>query len=101
MVTEPVPASLTILHGFMEDGMVETTTGSKAKPCDAFAADGKALTSGKRLELLDPPHPLDPLDPLDPLAQGERTVPAPRDARLGDDGAETTHAGMPVDTGTG
>ncbi|WP_086826728.1 hypothetical protein [Streptomyces sp. NRRL B-24572] len=96
MATAPVPASLTILHGFMEDGMVETTTGSKAELCDAFAADGKALTSGKRLELLDL------LDPLDSLAQCERTVDAPRDARLGDDGAaEITHAGTPVATGTG
>ncbi|MEV5876276.1 metalloregulator ArsR/SmtB family transcription factor [Streptomyces sp. NPDC052101] len=41
-----------------------TTTGSKAQLYDAFAASGKALASGKRLELLDL------------LAQGERTVDA-------------------------
>ncbi|AJF65257.1 ArsR/SmtB family transcription factor [Streptomyces vietnamensis] len=44
--------------------MVKTTTGSKAELYDAFAASGKALASGKRLELLDL------------LAQGERTVDA-------------------------
>jgi rhodanese-related sulfurtransferase/DNA-binding transcriptional ArsR family regulator len=45
--------------------MAETTaTGSKAELYDAFAASGKALASGKRLELLDL------------LAQGERTVDA-------------------------
>ncbi|OLZ68904.1 ArsR family transcriptional regulator [Streptomyces sp. IMTB 2501] len=45
--------------------MTETTaTGSKARLYDAFAASGKALASGKRLELLDL------------LAQGERTVDA-------------------------
>ncbi|PZG87181.1 ArsR family transcriptional regulator [Streptomyces sp. NTH33] len=45
--------------------MVETThAGSKAHLYDAFAASGKALASGKRLELLDL------------LAQGERTVDA-------------------------
>ncbi|MEV6053667.1 metalloregulator ArsR/SmtB family transcription factor [Streptomyces sp. NPDC052107] len=45
--------------------MEETTaTGSKAELYDAFAASGKALASGKRLELLDL------------LAQGERTVDA-------------------------
>ncbi|MCL6669209.1 ArsR/SmtB family transcription factor [Streptomyces panaciradicis] len=42
----------------------ETTTGSKARLYDAFAVSGKALASGKRLELLDL------------LAQGERTVDA-------------------------
>ncbi|MFF5187398.1 ArsR/SmtB family transcription factor [Streptomyces sp. NPDC000345] len=41
-----------------------TTTGTKARLYDAFAAGGKALASGKRLELLDL------------LAQGERTVDA-------------------------
>lgn len=41
-----------------------TTTGTKAQLYDAFAASGKALASGKRLELLDL------------LAQGERTVDA-------------------------
>ncbi|WP_327312657.1 ArsR/SmtB family transcription factor [Streptomyces sp. NBC_01235] len=45
--------------------MAETTTaGAKARLYDAFAASGKALASGKRLELLDL------------LAQGERTVDA-------------------------
>ncbi|MGW1809867.1 ArsR/SmtB family transcription factor [Streptomyces sp. NPDC002078] len=45
--------------------MAETTaTGSKTELYDAFAASGKALASGKRLELLDL------------LAQGERTVDA-------------------------
>jgi rhodanese-related sulfurtransferase/DNA-binding transcriptional ArsR family regulator len=45
--------------------MSETTTaGTKARLYDAFAASGKALASGKRLELLDL------------LAQGERTVDA-------------------------
>ncbi|MEU5539610.1 metalloregulator ArsR/SmtB family transcription factor [Streptomyces sp. NPDC020362] len=41
-----------------------TTAGAKARLYDAFAASGKALASGKRLELLDL------------LAQGERTVDA-------------------------
>lgn len=41
-----------------------TTAGTKAQLYDAFAASGKALASGKRLELLDL------------LAQGERTVDA-------------------------
>ncbi|APU43325.1 ArsR/SmtB family transcription factor [Streptomyces sp. TN58] len=41
-----------------------TKSGSKAALYDAFAASGKALASGKRLELLDL------------LAQGERTVDA-------------------------
>ncbi|MFH8622840.1 ArsR/SmtB family transcription factor [Streptomyces vietnamensis] len=41
-----------------------TTSGKKAALYDAFAASGKALASGKRLELLDL------------LAQGERTVDA-------------------------
>ncbi|MEV7977875.1 metalloregulator ArsR/SmtB family transcription factor [Streptomyces sp. NPDC086519] len=41
-----------------------TTGGTKAALYDAFAASGKALASGKRLELLDL------------LAQGERTVDA-------------------------
>ncbi|WAZ24629.1 metalloregulator ArsR/SmtB family transcription factor [Streptomyces cinnabarinus] len=41
-----------------------TTSGGKAALYDAFAASGKALASGKRLELLDL------------LAQGERTVDA-------------------------
>ncbi|MFC4463561.1 ArsR/SmtB family transcription factor [Streptomyces xiangluensis] len=41
-----------------------TTAGRKAQLYDAFAASGKALASGKRLELLDL------------LAQGERTVDA-------------------------
>ncbi|MGW0750661.1 ArsR/SmtB family transcription factor [Streptomyces sp. NPDC002587] len=41
-----------------------TTSGTKAALYDAFAASGKALASGKRLELLDL------------LAQGERTVDA-------------------------
>ncbi|MEV6206123.1 metalloregulator ArsR/SmtB family transcription factor [Kitasatospora sp. NPDC051914] len=40
------------------------TAGTKAQLYDAFAASGKALASGKRLELLDL------------LAQGERTVDA-------------------------
>ncbi|QOV34594.1 metalloregulator ArsR/SmtB family transcription factor [Streptomyces ferrugineus] len=40
------------------------TAGAKAELYDAFAASGKALASGKRLELLDL------------LAQGERTVDA-------------------------
>ncbi|WP_112469528.1 ArsR/SmtB family transcription factor [Streptomyces triticisoli] len=45
--------------------MAETAhTGSKSRLYDAFAASGKALASGKRLELLDL------------LAQGERTVDA-------------------------
>jgi rhodanese-related sulfurtransferase/DNA-binding transcriptional ArsR family regulator len=45
--------------------MADTTTaGSKARLYDAFAVSGKALASGKRLELLDL------------LAQGERTVDA-------------------------
>jgi rhodanese-related sulfurtransferase/DNA-binding transcriptional ArsR family regulator len=49
----------------MEDGMAETAhMGSKAQLYDAFAVSGKALASGKRLELLDL------------LAQGERTVDA-------------------------
>jgi rhodanese-related sulfurtransferase/DNA-binding transcriptional ArsR family regulator len=49
----------------MEDAMAgSTTTGTKAELYDAFAASGKALASGKRLELLDL------------LAQGERTVEA-------------------------
>jgi rhodanese-related sulfurtransferase/DNA-binding MarR family transcriptional regulator len=53
----------------MEDGMVETSVKgskaqSKAELYDAFAASGKALASGKRLELLDL------------LAQGERSVDA-------------------------
>ncbi len=42
----------------------ETRTASRARLYDAFAASGKALASGKRLELLDV------------LAQGERTVDA-------------------------
>lgn len=41
-----------------------TPTGTKAQLYDAFASSGKALASGKRLELLDL------------LAQGERTVDA-------------------------
>ncbi|MBT2407620.1 MULTISPECIES: metalloregulator ArsR/SmtB family transcription factor [unclassified Streptomyces] len=41
-----------------------TTSGTKAALYEAFAASGKALASGKRLELLDL------------LAQGERTVDA-------------------------
>jgi rhodanese-related sulfurtransferase/DNA-binding transcriptional ArsR family regulator len=41
-----------------------TTSGAKAALYDAFATSGKALASGKRLELLDL------------LAQGERTVDA-------------------------
>ncbi|GGN67082.1 transcriptional regulator [Streptomyces albiflavescens] len=41
-----------------------TTAGTKSRLYDAFAASGKALASGKRLELLDL------------LAQGERTVDA-------------------------
>ncbi|MFH8386816.1 ArsR/SmtB family transcription factor [Kitasatospora sp. NPDC018058] len=41
-----------------------TQNGAKARLYDAFAASGKALASGKRLELLDL------------LAQGERTVDA-------------------------
>ncbi|HEY9369111.1 metalloregulator ArsR/SmtB family transcription factor [Streptomyces sp.] len=41
-----------------------TTSGSKSALYDAFATSGKALASGKRLELLDL------------LAQGERTVDA-------------------------
>ncbi|MFP1624600.1 ArsR/SmtB family transcription factor [Streptomyces sp. 5K101] len=44
--------------------MAETTSRSKSRLYDAFAAGGKALASGKRLELLDL------------LAQGERTVDA-------------------------
>ncbi|MEU9244480.1 metalloregulator ArsR/SmtB family transcription factor [Streptomyces sp. NPDC048385] len=45
--------------------MAETVTaGTKARLYEAFAASGKALASGKRLELLDL------------LAQGERTVDA-------------------------
>jgi rhodanese-related sulfurtransferase/DNA-binding transcriptional ArsR family regulator len=49
----------------MEDVMVENVTaGSKAELYEAFAASGKALASGKRLELLDL------------LAQSERTVEA-------------------------
>jgi rhodanese-related sulfurtransferase/DNA-binding transcriptional ArsR family regulator len=53
----------------MEDGTVETSVKgskaqSKAELYDAFAASGKALASGKRLELLDL------------LAQGERSVDA-------------------------
>jgi rhodanese-related sulfurtransferase/DNA-binding transcriptional ArsR family regulator len=48
----------------MEDFMAETKTGTKTQLYDAFAASGKALASGKRLELLDL------------LAQGERTVDA-------------------------
>ncbi|NGN63276.1 metalloregulator ArsR/SmtB family transcription factor [Streptomyces sp. A7024] len=45
----------------MEEAMAEST---KTRLYDAFAASGKALASGKRLELLDL------------LAQGERTVDA-------------------------
>jgi rhodanese-related sulfurtransferase/DNA-binding transcriptional ArsR family regulator len=49
----------------MEDAMSENTkSATKARLYDAFAASGKALASGKRLELLDL------------LAQGERTVDA-------------------------
>ncbi|WDV56618.1 metalloregulator ArsR/SmtB family transcription factor [Streptomyces coeruleorubidus] len=49
----------------MEDLLAgNTTAGTKAQLYDAFAASGKALASGKRLELLDL------------LAQGERTVDA-------------------------
>jgi rhodanese-related sulfurtransferase/DNA-binding transcriptional ArsR family regulator len=49
----------------MEDVVVSTTdNGSKTALYDAFAASGKALSSGKRLELLDL------------LAQGERSVDA-------------------------
>jgi rhodanese-related sulfurtransferase/DNA-binding MarR family transcriptional regulator len=49
----------------MEDVLAgNTTAGTKAQLYDAFAASGKALASGKRLELLDL------------LAQGERTVDA-------------------------
>ncbi|WP_030421432.1 MULTISPECIES: metalloregulator ArsR/SmtB family transcription factor [unclassified Streptomyces] len=49
----------------MEDDVPEETrTASRARLYDAFAASGKALASGKRLELLDV------------LAQGERTVDA-------------------------
>ncbi|MEU0117582.1 metalloregulator ArsR/SmtB family transcription factor [Streptomyces bobili] len=44
--------------------MTEAKTGAKTQLYDAFAASGKALASGKRLELLDL------------LAQGERTVDA-------------------------
>ncbi|MFE1314960.1 ArsR/SmtB family transcription factor [Streptomyces sp. NPDC058755] len=44
--------------------MGKPTAGTKAQLYDAFAASGKALASGKRLELLDL------------LAQGERTVDA-------------------------
>lgn len=44
--------------------MSYTGTGTKAELYDAFAASGKALASGKRLELLDL------------LAQGERSVDA-------------------------
>ena len=42
----------------------DTKSGTKARLYDTFAASGKALASGKRLELLDL------------LAQGERTVDA-------------------------
>ncbi|GAA1431236.1 metalloregulator ArsR/SmtB family transcription factor [Streptomyces thermospinosisporus] len=42
----------------------DTATGTRARLYEAFAASGKALASGKRLELLDL------------LAQGERTVEA-------------------------
>jgi rhodanese-related sulfurtransferase/DNA-binding transcriptional ArsR family regulator len=49
----------------MEDAVVNTAdTGSKAALYDAFAASGKALASGNRLELLDL------------LGQGERSVDA-------------------------
>ncbi|MFE9771961.1 ArsR/SmtB family transcription factor [Streptomyces sp. NPDC005931] len=49
----------------MEDDLRENTeSGTRARLYDAFAASGKALASGKRLELLDL------------LAQGERTVDA-------------------------
>jgi rhodanese-related sulfurtransferase len=49
----------------MEDVMAgNTTANTKARLYDAFASSGKALASGKRLELLDL------------LAQGERTVDA-------------------------
>ncbi|URM88969.1 metalloregulator ArsR/SmtB family transcription factor [Streptomyces sp. MRC013] len=49
----------------MEEFMAEPPApGAKAQLYDAFAASGKALASGKRLELLDL------------LAQGERTVEA-------------------------
>jgi rhodanese-related sulfurtransferase/DNA-binding transcriptional ArsR family regulator len=44
--------------------MSDTGTGTKAELYDAFAASGKALASGRRLELLDL------------LAQGERSVDA-------------------------
>jgi rhodanese-related sulfurtransferase/DNA-binding transcriptional ArsR family regulator len=48
-----------------EDAVAQTNgAGTKAQLYDAFAASGKALASGKRLELLDL------------LAQGERTVDA-------------------------
>lgn len=54
-----------LIHGFMEDALPENTmSGTKAQLYEAFAASGKALASGKRLELLDL------------LAQGERTVDA-------------------------
>jgi rhodanese-related sulfurtransferase/DNA-binding transcriptional ArsR family regulator len=48
----------------MEEAMTESTTERKTRLYEAFGATGKALASGKRLELLDL------------LAQGERTVDA-------------------------
>jgi rhodanese-related sulfurtransferase len=48
----------------MEDAMTEGSGLTKTQLYEAFAASGKALSSGKRLELLDV------------LAQGERTVDA-------------------------
>jgi rhodanese-related sulfurtransferase/DNA-binding transcriptional ArsR family regulator len=48
----------------MEDAMTESERDRKTRLYEAFAATGKALASGKRLELLDL------------LAQGERTVDA-------------------------
>ncbi|MGW0733143.1 ArsR/SmtB family transcription factor [Streptomyces sp. NPDC002851] len=48
----------------MSETTETTATGSKAQLYEAFAVSGKALASGKRLELLDL------------LAQGERTVDA-------------------------
>jgi rhodanese-related sulfurtransferase/DNA-binding MarR family transcriptional regulator len=48
----------------MEDGVTVHDAAAKANLYEAFAASGKALSSGKRLELLDV------------LAQGERTVDA-------------------------
>ncbi|MEU9336248.1 metalloregulator ArsR/SmtB family transcription factor [Streptomyces sp. NPDC048290] len=64
-VADAVQASRRSLEADMTSGTAEPADpGGKARLYEAFAAGGKALASGKRLELLDL------------LAQGERTVDA-------------------------